>query len=230
MSFRSNIIAGWVLAALGVALALYIVMGKQFASHRPEKMGYPIEGVVEQTEGGAAAAPEVPIETLLATADPAKGAEVFKKCASCHTIAQGGANGIGPNLWATVGEAVAQGKGGYAFSDALKAKGGNWTFQALNAWLTNPRAYANGTKMSFAGLQNAQDRANVIVYLNTQGSNLPLPAAPAAGAAGPADAPATPGGKANIPEGKNADTAKVNPAAPSQDPNAATESAKADKK
>ncbi len=180
MSFRSNIIAGWVLAALGIALGLYIVMDKQFASHRPKKMGYPIEGVVEEAAGAAAAAPEVPIETLLASADPAKGAEVFKKCASCHTITQGGANGIGPNLWATVGEASAQGKAGYAFSDALKAKGGSWTFQALNSWLTNPRAYANGTKMSFAGLANAQDRANVIAYMNSQGSNLPLPAAPAA--------------------------------------------------
>lgn len=186
MSFRSNIIAGWVLAALGIALGLYIVMDKQFASHRPKKMGYPIEGVVEEA-AGAAAAPEVPIETLLASADPAKGAEVFKKCASCHTVTQGGANGIGPNLWGTVGEAAAQGKGGYAFSDALKAKGGNWTFQALNAWLINPRAYANGTKMSFAGLANAQDRANVIVYLNTQGSNLPLPAAPAAAPAAAAE-------------------------------------------
>lgn len=228
MSFRSNIIAGWVLAALGIALALFIVMDKQFANHRPEKMGYPIEGVVEDAAaGGAAAAPEVPIETLLATADPAKGAEVFKKCASCHTVNQGGANGIGPNLWATVGAPAAEGKGGYAFSDALKAKGGSWTFQALNAWLTNPRAYANGTKMSFAGLANAQDRANVIVYLNSQGSNLPLPAAPAAGAAGPADTETVPGGKANIPEGPNADTAKINPAAPSQDPAAAAEGAKA---
>ncbi|MBY0520829.1 MAG: c-type cytochrome, partial [Sphingomonas sp.] len=119
MSFRTNIIVGWVLAAIFVGLGLSLVVGKFFHSERPEKMGYPIEGVVEAAEGGAAAAPEVPIATLLASADVAKGAEVFKKCTSCHTVAQGGANGIGPNLWGTVGEDIGKGKGGYAFSDVL---------------------------------------------------------------------------------------------------------------
>jgi len=193
MDNRTNTIAGWVLGACGAALGLSIVSGMIFHSEKPEKMGYPIEGVAEGGDGGAAA--DVPIASLLATADPAKGAEVFKKCTACHTIAQGAANGLGPNLYATVGEAIATGKGGFAFSDALKAKGGKWDFDSLNAWLTNPRAFANGTKMTFAGLGNAQDRANVIVYLNTMGSNLPLPAAPAAAApaagAAPADANAT---------------------------------------
>ena len=126
----------------------------------------------------------MPIASLLPTADAAKGAEVFKKCGACHTINQGGANGIGPNLYATVGEAVATGKGGFAFSDALKAKGGKWGFDELNAWLTSPRKYAPGTKMTFAGLSNPKDRADVILYLNTQGSNLPLPPPPAAAPAG----------------------------------------------
>jgi cytochrome c len=152
-----------------------------FQPHHLEKMGYPIEGVAEAGAGGGEAA--VPIATLMATADPAKGAEVFKKCAACHTINQGGPNGVGPNLYATLGEGIAEGKGGFAFSDALKAKGGKWDFEAMNTWLTSPRAFASGTKMTFAGLGNAQDRANVIAYLNQQGSNLPLPAAPAAGAA-----------------------------------------------
>jgi cytochrome c len=145
-------------------------------------MGYVVEGV-EAEAGGEAAAVEVPIASLLPTADPAKGAEVFKKCASCHTVDQGGANGIGPNLYGTVGEEIGKGKAGYAFSEALSGKGGKWDFAALNAWLTSPKAYAPGTKMSFAGLSKPEDRANVIVYLNTLGSNLPLPAAPAAGAA-----------------------------------------------
>lgn len=189
MSFRTNIIAGWLLAAFGVGLALFIFTDKYFASHRPEKMGYPIAGVVDEgASAGGAAAPEVPIGTMMASADPAKGAEVFKKCAACHTANQGGANGIGPNLWATVGEPVGQGKNGYAFSDALKAKGGTWTFEALNAWLISPRAYVNGTKMSFGGLADSKDRANVIAYLNSQGSNVPLPAAPAAAPAKTDDA------------------------------------------
>lgn len=181
MDDRTNTIFGWVLAGCGTALGLSIVGGMLFHGERPEKMGYAIEGVVESGEGGGAA--EVPIASLLPTADAAKGAEVFKKCAACHTINQGGANGIGPNLWGTMGEPIAQGKGGYAFSDALKSVGGNWDWEKMNAWLTSPRKFANGTKMTFAGLGNPQDRANVILYLNQQGSNLPLPAAPAAGAA-----------------------------------------------
>jgi cytochrome c len=195
MDNRTNTIAGWVLAGFGAALGLSIVGGMIFHGERPEKMGYAIEGVEEAGGGGEAAA--VPIASLLGTADAAKGAEVFKKCAACHTVNQGGANGVGPNLYGTLGEAIAQGKGGYAFSDALKGVGGNWDFDKMNAWLTSPRKFAAGTKMTFAGLGNAQDRANVILYLNQQGSNLPLPAAPAAGAA------ATPAVGGNAPEGKD---------------------------
>ncbi|KQU48346.1 cytochrome C [Sphingomonas sp. Leaf339] len=181
MDLKTNTIAGWALGAGMIALGSAIVGGMIFDGHRPEKMGYAIEGVEEAGAGGGA--PEVSIASLLPTADPAKGAEVFKKCAACHTVAQGGANGIGPNLYATLGEGIAQGKGGYPFSDALKAVGGKWTFETMNAWLTSPRKFANGTKMTFAGLSSPEDRANVIAYLNSEGSNLPLPAAPAAGAA-----------------------------------------------
>ncbi len=179
MDNRFNTIAGWVLAGGIAALGLSIVGSMMFKSERPEKMGYPIEGV-ESAEPGKG--PVVPLATLLAQADPAKGAESFKKCTACHTINQGGANGLGPNLYATLGEPIGQGKGGFAFSDALKGVGGNWDFDKMNAWLTSPRAFAPGTKMTFAGLPDAQERANVIVYLNSQGSNLPLPAAPAAAA------------------------------------------------
>jgi len=189
MDNRTNTIAGWVLAACGATLGLSIVGGMWLHSEKPEKPGYPLEGAAEVSEAGSAT-PDVPIATLLAAADPAKGADVFKKCAACHSVDQGAANGIGPNLYATVGEAIAEGKGGFAFSDALKAHGGKWDFDTLNAWLTNPRKFANGTKMTFAGLPSEQDRANVIVYLNSMGSNLPLPAAPAAAA--PADNAAAP--------------------------------------
>ncbi|MDR6128893.1 cytochrome c [Sphingomonas sp. SORGH_AS802] len=180
MDLKTNTIAGWALGAAGIALGTAIVGGMIFEGHRPEKMGYPIEGVEEAGAGGGA--PEVAIASLLPTADVAKGAEVFKKCAACHTVNQGGANGVGPNLYATLGEAIAQGKGGFAFSDALKSVGGKWNFDNMNAWLTSPRKFAPGTKMTFAGLSNPQDRANVIAYLNAQGSNLPLPATPAPGA------------------------------------------------
>lgn len=184
MENRSNIVAMMGLGAAIVALGATLVSSEFFASERPEKMGYVVEGVQEDAAaaGGAAAAP-VAIASLLPTADAAKGAEVFKKCASCHTVAQGGANGIGPNLYATLGDDVGKGKGGFAFSDVLSGKGGKWDFDKMNTWLTSPKAFAPGTKMSFAGLSKPEDRANVLVYLNSQGSNLPLPAAPAAEAA-----------------------------------------------
>jgi len=225
MDDRNNTIAGWVLAGCGAALGLSIVGGMIFHGERPEKMGYAIEGVEEAGGGGEAKA--VPIASLLPTADPAKGAEVFKKCAACHTINQGGANGVGPNLYATLGEGIAQGKGGYAFSDALKGVGGNWDFERMNAWLTSPRKFANGTKMTFAGLSNPEDRANVIAYLNQQGSNLPLPAAPAPGA----DPGANDAAVANVTDavkGNTADLANTGtPAsgAPSMDPNASKDKA-----
>lgn len=231
MDNQTNTIAGWTLAACAVALGLSIVGGQIYHDGRPEKMGYPIEGVEEAGAGGGEA--EVPIATLLAKADPAKGAEVFKKCAACHTVNQGGANGVGPNLYGVVGDNVAEGRGGFAFSSALKSVGGKWTFDKLNAWLTSPRKFANGTKMTFAGLGNGQDRADVIAYLNQQGSNLPLPAAPAAGAAGDEAAGNAASPMENKveadPRGSTADIANTaTPAsgAPSVDPNAAKEAAK----
>lgn len=201
MDDRTNTIAGWVLAACGAALGLSIVGGMVFHSGEVEKPGYPIEAAEEAGGGGAA---EVPIASLLGTADPAKGADVFKKCAACHTITQGGAAGIGPNLYGTMGMKVA-GHAGFAYSDALKGVGGTWDFEKMNAWLTSPRKFAPGTKMTFAGLSNPQDRANLIVYMNQQGSNLPLPAAPAADAAAPAEGGnAVEGGGGAAPEAANA--------------------------
>lgn len=188
MGDRFNTAAGWALFAGIIALGGAIVSSKVFHEERPEKMGYAIEGVEAEGEGGAASGPG--LNTLLASADIAAGEKVFAKCAACHTATQGGANGIGPNLYATVGEGVAQGKGGFAFSEALKSKGGNWTFEALDHWLTSPREFAPGTKMTFAGLGNPADRANLIAWLNKQGSNLPLPAADAAPAAAGNAAPA----------------------------------------
>ncbi len=182
-----NTIFGWVLGAGIVALGLGNLTYILWAPHHPEKEGF---AVVAAPSGGEAAAAGPSIETLLQTADPAAGQAVFQKCAACHTVNQGGANGIGPNLYGVVGDHMGQGRGGFAFSDALKNHGGVWDWDNLNQWLTSPRRFANGTKMSFAGLSNPQDRANLIAYLNQQGSNLPMPAAPAAAA--PAAAGAAP--------------------------------------
>ncbi|WP_327752855.1 cytochrome c family protein [Sphingobium sp. SJ10-10] len=194
MGDRFNTAAGWALFAGIIALGGAIVSSKFFHEERPEKLGYAIEGVEAEGTGGAASGPG--LNTLLASADVAAGEKIFAKCAACHTVNQGGANGIGPNLYATVGEPIGQGKAGFAFSEALKSKGGNWTFESLDHWLTSPREFAAGTKMTFAGLGNPADRANLIAWLNTQGSNLPLPAADAAPAAAGDNAAAVEGGNA----------------------------------
>lgn len=200
MDDRSNTIAGWVLAGGIVALGLSIVTGMYFHPEAPEKEGF---AVVAEAAGEAGVA-VVPIATLLATADIAKGEAVFKKCTACHSIAQGGANGIGPNLWATLGKSHGH-VAGFAYSDALKSVPGNWDWEGMDKWLANPKKYAPGTKMTFAGLGNPEERANLILYLNAQGSNLPLPAPPAAdapaadAAAADAAAPAAMGDAAAAP-------------------------------
>ena len=187
MNDRANTIAGWILFAGIAGLGLTIVSGEYFKGERPEKMGYEVQGV--EQEGGAAAVAEKPFAFYMSQADAGKGADVFKKCAACHNADTGGANALRPNPYGVVGAAAATGRGGFAFSDALKSKGGKWDFDNLNAWLTSPKTYAPGTKMTFAGLSNPQDRANVIAYLNKQGdSPQPLPAAPPEGAASPAKA------------------------------------------
>ncbi len=200
MEDRFNTIAGWVLGAGIAALGFTLLSGEYFRQHDVEKGGYPVEAEA----GPEAAGPvEEPIGVRMAKADAAKGAEVYKKCSACHTINAGGANGTGPNLNGIMGAKHAR-TAGFAYSSGLVAKPGNWDFAGMDEWLRKPKAYVEGTKMGFAGLSKGQDRADVIAYLNSQGSNLPLPAveaaaapaAPAQGAApaagpAPAKAPAT---------------------------------------
>jgi cytochrome c len=206
MDDRFNTIAGWVLGGGIVLLGATLITGEMFKSAHSETKGYPIEGVVE--EGGAKEA-EAPIAALLATADATRGANQFKKCAACHTINQGGASSVGPNLWATMGAPLGH-VTGFAYSEALKGKGGTWTWEAMSDWIRNPRAFAPGTKMGFAGISDGQDRADLLLYLNTQGSNLPLPPPPAAGPQAPGAA-----GEPQVPGANNA-SPNVQGAAPDQ--------------
>ena len=209
MDDRFNTIAGWVLFAGIVALGSSIVASETFHSGRPEKMGYPIEGVVLEGEGAAEA--EKPIAFYLASADPAKGQAVFNKCTACHNAEKGGANQLGPNLWGMLGEPIGKGHG-FAFSPALAEKGGTWDWQSLSDWLHSPKTFAPGTKMTFAGISNPQDRANIIAFLNTKSdAPRPLPAAPAEEASAEpsaADAAAKPGSGT----GDGAQTAEKEPA------------------
>ena len=179
MNDRNNTIAGWVLGAGIVALGTSIVTGEVFHAERPEKMGFPIEGVVSDEAGAEA---EKPIAFYLATADVAKGEAVFKKCAACHNADQGGANALGPELYATPGHPIAA-HPGFAYSDALKKVGGTWNWDNLSAWLASPKKFAPGTKMTFAGLSNPQDRADIMLFLNSRGGTLTVPPPPAADAA-----------------------------------------------
>ncbi len=112
---------------------------------------------------------------LLASADSGAGKKIFKKCKACHTADKGGAHKVGPNLWDVVGRAKA-GAGGFKFSGALAGLGGTWTFEDLDAFLAKPKAFAPGTKMTFAGVKKAADRAAVIAYLRSlSDSPKPLP-------------------------------------------------------
>lgn len=189
MDDRFNTFAGWALGSGIVALGLSILSGMYFQADKVphlEKPGYVIEG---GEEAGAEAGPD--LGTLMASADAAAGEALFAKCTSCHTANSGGANGIGPNLFGVMGKPVGKHAAGFAYSGALSDHGGDWSFENMDAWLKSPKAFAPGTKMSFAGLSKPEDRANIMAYLlaNGGGPALPTPAAPAA-AEGEVDAAA----------------------------------------
>ena len=162
--------------------------------HHLAKPAIKIEGAAS-TAAPAAAAEDPPIAVLLASADAKKGqaAAAAAGCAACHSFTEGGKAGVGPNLYGVVGSAHGH-MAGFAYSEALKGKAGNWTYAELNDWLKKPAAYAPGTKMTYAGLPDAAKRADIIAYLRSLSANPePLPAAPAgttkAAAAAPAAAP-----------------------------------------
>ena len=189
-SFEWNKIFGGVLAGLLAVLGVSIISDMMFARHAPEKPGYVVAGVEEgPAEGAPAAEAEKPAAFYLASADIAKGEAQFKKCAACHNVDPGGANGTGPALYGIVGRPIAAATG-FAYSDALSGmKGQNWDWDNLWGWLKSPKAFMAGNKMSFAGISKPEDRAAVIAYLNSKSASpLPLPAAPAEAAPAAEDA------------------------------------------
>jgi cytochrome c len=213
-------------AGLGTALAVLVlqqVSGAVFATKEPEKMGYLIN-VPEEAEAGATEE-ELPPDwgTLLPVADLAAGEAAYARCASCHTVNSGGADGIGPNLYGVVGGRVLH-RPGFAYSDAMTAHAGvapNWGYDELDQFLTAPARYVEGTKMSFAGLRDTTARVNLIAYLRSQGSaGFAVPAPDPArqpGASAPAD-PAAAGSEEAVAAGVDpnvpaATTGDVAPAA-----------------
>jgi cytochrome c len=162
-----------------------------FSSEAPAKPGYLIEATVEGGEGAAVADVMPDFGTVIPVADIKAGEAVFAKCQSCHNVANGGANGTGPNLWGIVGHKPGS-HAGFAYSAAMTefgTKQGVWDDTHLYEFLKAPQKYISGTKMSFVGLKKSEDRINMIAYLRAQGGTLPVPA-PNPAAAVPAAAPA----------------------------------------
>ena len=183
------------IAGAGLATALAIVGLREvttglFSSEAPAKPGYLIEATVEGGEGPAAVDVIPDFGTVLPAADLKAGEAVFAKCQSCHNVANGGANGTGPNLWGVIGQKPGS-HAGFAYSAAMTdfgTKQAVWDDTQMYEFLKAPQKYISGTKMSFVGLKKSEDRVNMIAYLRAQGGSLPLPA-PNPAAAAPAAAP-----------------------------------------
>lgn len=165
--FQINKVLGLVLGTLLAVQALRIIDG----AFGPSK---PHEVALNATQE---AANDPQFDHLLASASAERGAQVAKQCGICHNFEEGQGAKIGPDLYGVVDRPVAS-VNGFNYSQALKAKGGKWSFAALDKWLTNPRADVPGTAMTFAGLSNEKQRADVIAYLDSLSKNpVPLPKA-----------------------------------------------------
>jgi len=197
-SFELNKIAGAVLFSLLLVLGVKNAAEIIYETHEANPKSYVVEGVLAEGEvaEAAPAAAEVPLPVLLAKADAAAGEKQSKKCAACHNLQEGAGAKIGPDLYGVVGRKVAS-AAGFGYSDAMKKHGGDWTFEQLFHFIENPRGYISGTAMSFAGIKDPQQRADLLVYLNSLGSNVALPKVEAAPTAAPeAGADAKPAGEA----------------------------------
>ena len=167
-SFELNKIIAAVLMVALLVIGLGKIADVAFHVEKPKKPGYQVE-VENQLISNSSQATElvekVDIAAIMSLGDSEAGAVVFKKCAACHSIKEGGKNKIGPALYNVVGRAVG-GLDNYKYSKALASYDKEWTFEELNGFLKKPSSYIKGTKMAYAGLRKEKDRASVIKYLN----------------------------------------------------------------
>ena len=170
-----------IIVSIVFAVILVLVINKItnviYYVEKPEKSAYQIASVTTTATTATAETNSENSETenimaLFASTSAAEGVKVFKKCAACHSIAEGGANKIGPALWGVLGR-KAGALPDYKYSKAMAAHGKSWSFEEMNGFLIKPKDWIKGTKMSFAGLKNAKERAAVILYMN-ENTNNPL--------------------------------------------------------
>ena len=172
-AYRTNKILGFVLGTALFVQAVHIIDGSFTGKEaKPRASGPEVAANGEQPQ---AAATSAQLNSLLASASPERGAQVAKQCQACHNFEEGQGPKVGPDLYGVVGRKIASAPG-FNYSSALKSKNGTWDFNALNAWLSKPSGYAPGTAMTFVGLSNDKQRADVIAYLDTLSKNpVPLP-------------------------------------------------------
>jgi len=171
-----------IIVSIVLAIILILVINKItdviFYVEKPEKSAYQVASITTDAsttsvETSSSSSKSGDIMALFASTSAAEGAKVFKKCAACHSITEGGANKIGPALWGVLGRSAGS-IPDYKYSKAMVAHGKNWSFEEMNGFLIKPKDWIKGTKMSFAGLKNAKERAAVILYMN-ENTNSPLP-------------------------------------------------------
>jgi cytochrome c len=179
-SLEGNKLVAAILTAGIVGMGSAVFAGILYRPHHLEEPVYVVEAAAPAGGGAEAAAPAAaesqPIATLLASASADNGAKTAKKCAACHALDSSGANKVGPGLWNVVNRPIASHEG-FSYSEALASKKDQtWDYDHLNHFLTSPKTYAPGTKMSFAGISKDSERADVIAYLRTLSDNpAPLP-------------------------------------------------------
>lgn len=179
---NSNNFNSWAMAVLSALLVIFasrVIIHEALTPEAPEKPGFDVAVAAEEqgttgTDQGTVKE-DPPLATLLPAANVEAGQKVAKPCLACHDFTKGGPNKVGPNLWGIVGRDAGKHEG-FAYSPAMAAKGGQWSYDELYHYLKAPRDYVKGTKMAFAGVKKPEDRANLVLYLRSLADTpAPLP-------------------------------------------------------